>query len=87
MNRNARGFSGLQVLGVVALAILVTGGVTFWFIRTYVYPAPFEPIELSQAERSTLGSKLRALGVDPAAVLPSTSPTRLDKQGRLVPEK
>jgi len=82
-----RGFSGMQVLGLVALAILVTGGGTFWLIRTCVYPAPFEPVELSKSERSTLGSKLRALGVDPAAVLPSAAPDAFDKDGRLIPEK
>jgi hypothetical protein len=82
-----RGFSGLQVLGIVALSILMTGGVTFWFIRTYVYPSDFEPVALSESERSKLGSKLRALGVDPEAVLPSAPRDEFDKQGRLVPEK
>jgi hypothetical protein len=86
----ARGFSGVQVFGLVALAILLSGGVTFWLVRTYVYPAPFEPVELSLAERSTLGAKLRVLGVDPEAVLPSASGDAgdaFDAEGRLVPEK
>jgi hypothetical protein len=82
-----RSFSGLQVLGLLVLAILVTGGATFWFVRTYVYPADFEPIELSQAERGTLGSKLRALGVDPDAVLPKAQRDEYDDEGRLIPEK
>ena len=83
----SRGFSGMQVLGVVALAILLTGGVTYWFIRTYVCPADFTPVELSQRERSTLGSKLRAFGLDPEAVLPPPGRDVFDSDGRLVPEK
>jgi len=82
-----RSFSGPQVLGLVALAILLTGGVTFWFIRTYVYPADFVPVALSQSERRTLGSKLRVLGVDPEAVLPSARRDEFDEEGRLIPEK
>jgi hypothetical protein len=83
----ARGFSGTQVLCLVGLAILLTGGVGFWFIRTYVLPADFEPVELSQPERITLDSKLRALGVDPEAVLPNAERDAFDADGRLIPEK
>ncbi len=82
-----RSFSAVQVLGMLALAILITGAATAWFVRTYVYPAPFEPVALSQTERSTLSSKLRALGVDPAAVLPAAPDDTFDADGRLVPEK
>ena len=82
-----RGFSGRQVLGSVAIAILLTGGITFWFIRTYVYPADFTPVELSKTERSELGAKLRALGLEPESVLPKAQRDEFDKDGRLVPEK
>ena len=83
-----RGFSGMQVLGLVVLAIALSGGVTYWFIRTYVYARDFKPVELSRNERNTLGSKLRALGVDPSAVLPRASgEDEFDAEGRLVPEK
>jgi hypothetical protein len=29
-----RGFSGMQVLGLIALAIALSAGATYWFIRT-----------------------------------------------------
>jgi hypothetical protein len=83
----ARGFTGLQVLGMVALAVVLTGGLTFWFIRTYVFPADFKPVALSLSERMTLGGKLRALGVDPGAVLPSADTDEFDADGRLIAEK
>ncbi len=58
-----------------------------WFVRTCVYPADFEPVELSHSERREPGSKLCALGIDPEAVLPSAAPDSFDKHGRLIPEK
>lgn len=82
------GFSGRQVIGIVALAIVLTTGATWWFVRTFVYAREFTPVELSQAERRELGAKLRVLGVDPAEVLPQPKETgEFDAEGRLVPEK
>jgi hypothetical protein len=89
-----RGFTGTQVLGLVALAIALTIGVTYWFVRSYVYARDFKPVRLSLAERQELGSKLRVLGIDPAAVLPRPSDAaeaddadEVDAEGRLIPEK
>lgn len=83
-----RGFSGMQVLGLIALAIALTIGATYWFVRTYIYARDFTVVELSRSERQELGSKLRTLGVDPADVLPRPKgEEELDAQGRLIPEK
>ena len=65
-----RGFSGKQVLLFLLLAVLVTAGVTYWLIRTYVFAGDFRPVELSQKEQVQLDSKLRAIGVDPESLLP-----------------
>jgi len=82
------GFSGRQVLGILALAIVLTTGATWWFVRTYIYARDFTPVELSQTERRELGTKLRVLGVDPAEVLPRPKEAdEFDAEGRLVPEK
>lgn len=82
------GFSGMQLLGAIAVAIALTAGATFWFVRTYIYAREFEPVELTSPERKELGSKLRALGVDPVDVLPRPrEQDALDAEGRLVPEK
>lgn len=53
------------MLGCVLAAAVVTAGVTFWIVRTYVLPSDFEPVELSQREQTRLESKLRAIGVEP----------------------
>jgi hypothetical protein len=82
------GFSGRQVLGLLALVIVLTTGATWWFVRTFVYARDFTPVELSQDERRELGAKLRVLGVNPAEVLPRPKEAdEFDAEGRLVPEK
>lgn len=83
-----RGFSGRQVLGFLALAVLFSAAATYAFVRTFVYAPDFTPVELSRPERQELGAKLRALGVDPAQVLPRPEEQdAVDAEGRLLPER
>lgn len=63
--KRTAGFTGLQVLAIVTLAIALTAGLTYWIARTYIWPADFEPVQLTHSEQLELDSKLRALGVDP----------------------
>lgn len=86
------GFSARQVLLFVLLAILLTGGLTFWFIRTYVYASEFKPVELSPKEQSALDGKLIGLGLDPVDVMPGArrgqgDVDRFDADGRLIAER
>lgn len=84
-----RSFSGLQVLGFVALAILLTAGFTYWAVRTYLYAPEFKPVSLSQKEQIKLDEKLRLVGVDPDALMPDAEHKvdRVDANGRLIPER
>jgi hypothetical protein len=52
------GFSGLQVAGIVVVAIISTAAATIWIARGYLFPGQFEPVELSSAEQRTLDAKL-----------------------------
>jgi len=90
------GFSGKQVGLFIVLAVLLTAGLTFWLIRTYVFANDFRPVELSQKEQVELDDKLRAIGVDPESLLPNadrgeteTLASRIerDSEGRLIPER
>ena len=56
-----RGFSGLQVLGIVALVILVTVLITAFILKRYLWPSDFRPVELSQKEEQVLDQKLQRL--------------------------
>jgi len=86
-----RGFSGKQVVLFVLLAIVVTAGLTFWYVRTYVFPSAFTPISLSTKEQSKLDEKLLALGLDPIEILPNakhrSNEDRFDDEGRLIAER
>ncbi len=84
------GFSGKQVLLFLLLAVLLTVGVTYWLVRTYVYASDFRPVELSQKEQTKLDSKLRVIGVDPQALLPDAKRGEAearDGDGNLIPER
>lgn len=71
-----RGFSGLQVTGIVLLAIIATLFIGWWVIRTYIFPTQLEPVELSYSEQVELGNKLKAIGVvtDTPAPPPGETP-------------
>ena len=97
---DSKGFSGKQVVLFLLLAILVTAGITYWLIRTYVFASNFDPVELSQKEQLELDGKLRSLGVDPESLLPDADrgeqagnsagtiedSIQRDRDGNLIPE-
>ena len=59
------GIRGVHIFWIVLATVVITGAVTFWVVRTYIYAKDFEPVELSAGEQKTLDAKLRALGYDP----------------------
>lgn len=63
------GFSGRQVAPILLGVVAVTVGVTLWFARTYLFPQPFQPVELSANERRVLNQKLRQ--IHPGLALPA----------------
>ncbi|MGI2258165.1 arginine N-succinyltransferase [Shewanella sp. GXUN23E] len=62
MTKGKTGFSGLQVLAIILLVILLTIGATYWIVRTYIFPSPFTPVDLSEQETLVLDTKLAQLG-------------------------
>jgi hypothetical protein len=56
-----RRLSGLQVFLIVLATIIITVGVTYWVLRTYIFPAEFRPVELSVKEEQVLTAKLERL--------------------------
>ncbi len=62
-----RGFSGLQVVGIVALVVLVTALITAFILKRYLWPSEFRPVELNQKEEQVLEGKLQRLqSLDPS---------------------
>jgi hypothetical protein len=59
--------SRLRMFLIVLVTILVTAGITFWVIRTWIFPAEFKPVKLSVKEEQVLDRKLERLeGLQPA---------------------
>ncbi len=56
-----RRFNGLQVLGIVLVAIILTLGMTFWAVKYYLLPQEFTPVTLNPKEEQRLNAKLERL--------------------------
>ena len=72
-----RGPRWTHVLLIVLATIVVTVGITYWVLATWVFVKEFKAVQLNAREEQVLNSKLRAIGyqVD-----------ELDAQGNLKPE-
>ncbi len=68
----AGGLRGIHIVWIVLATILVTGALTYWVVRTYIYARDFKPVELSAGEQRKLNGKLRVLGYEPGPATPET---------------
>ena len=48
----------LTVIGIMLLTIVLSVGITIWFINYYLNPKPFEPVQLDSREEQSLETKL-----------------------------
>jgi hypothetical protein len=53
--------SGFTIFLIVLATVVVTAALTFWIVRTYIFPAEFKPVELSEQEEQVLNAKLERL--------------------------
>lgn len=68
-----RHFSGLQVLGIIAVVMLVTVLITAFVVKRYLWPSDFRPVELNKKEELVLDAKLQRLqGLDGTVVSDNT---------------
>lgn len=81
----SRRFGCMTVTLIVLAAIIVTAGVTFWIIRTYVFPAEFTPVTLNTKEEQVLNAKLERL--DPVAADRGRQLRQSSRSGELKPER
>ena len=72
-----RGLGWTHVLLIIVATIIVTVGVTYWVLATWVFVKEFKPVQLNAREEQVLNSKLRAIGYEV---------DELDAQGNLKPE-
>ncbi|WP_028580451.1 hypothetical protein [Desulfogranum japonicum] len=89
-----KGFSGLQVLGIILLVFTLTLAGSVLFARTYLFPQPFKPVVLSEKEQTVLSSKLQSLADIKAANSKTVKgsgydlaePPKMHDNGALVPQ-
>ncbi|MCL7487337.1 MAG: arginine N-succinyltransferase [Desulfobulbaceae bacterium] len=88
-----KGFSGLQVFGIVIGVVIITVVVTLLAIRAFFFPSPFEPVVLTPAEQQQLEAKLDRLDIQPPAedrrlpaARPAEPPGDYTADGRLRPQ-
>ncbi len=65
-----KGFSGLQVVAIVVAVMVLTAALTFFGLRTWLFPQPFTPVVLNHQEEKRLEQKLEqfeSLAAEPAA--------------------
>lgn len=71
--------SGLQIFGIVFLAVLTAIGVAFFVISYFFFPGDFRPVQLSAKEQQALSSKLQILGLADLSVGKNRSQAKADK--------
>jgi hypothetical protein len=80
--RQPRRFGCLQVALLLLVAVLITAAATVWVARTYLYPAPIEPVVLSVEERQVLEEKLERVQQAAPAPRPGPRPPLVDRDAR-----
>jgi len=84
-----KGFSGMQVFGIVVLVMVLTVVGTIFAARTWFFPRPFTPVVLSQKEETRLEEKLQQfemLGSSPVTTNIQKNAEKKSSDGSLKPE-
>src|SRR5512139_3296475 len=79
-------FSFLQVMGIVALVMIVTVLLTAWWVKHYIYASKFTPTVLTAKEQKVLDSKLVKLEESTKRDLVVLKEKSAEKRGPLEPE-
>jgi hypothetical protein len=80
-----KGFSGMQVLGMVFGSMCIAVVVTALVVKMYLFPAPFKPVVLSDKEEQKLETKLAIF--EGFGSKPAPASEKLNNDGTLRPEK
>jgi hypothetical protein len=81
--KTGRGFTGMQVLGLVVGSMLLSVFATAFAIKLFLFPGPFKPVVLSDREARQLETKLAVFeGFGDTA----TQPSEHSSNGKLKPE-
>ena len=83
-----RSASGAKVALYVLVAVILSALVTFFVVKTYVFPSEFKPVKLSVKEERVLKEKLARLDEPSVSVRRKHAIKKeYDKKGNLKPER
>jgi flagellar basal body-associated protein FliL len=84
IQEKSRSTRWIHIMGIVLLTMLVTVGLTYWILSTYIFAKEFKIVALDTGEEQVLDEKLRVLGIDPKVTAkPATD--EFNEQGNLKP--
>ena len=83
--KTKKGFSGMQVFGIVIASICAAIVITAIVVKMYLFPSPFKPVVLSDKEEQQLATKLEIFEGFSSQPTPSAEEHAVD--GTLKPEK
>ncbi|MFW2367453.1 MAG: arginine N-succinyltransferase [Desulforhopalus sp.] len=80
-----RGFSAMQVLGIVAVSTCIAVIATGFALKMLLFPAPFKPVVLKPVEEQQLAAKLKSF--EAGGHVPPPKQKEYNDKGVLIPEK
>ncbi len=89
-DNQSNNMSWMHILGIVLLTMLLTVGITYWVLTTYIFAREFKTVTLTSKEEQTLDTKLRVLGINPETSASGKSANvsnEFDAQGKLRPKR
>ena len=54
--------NGWRTFGIIVITVMVTVGIGYWAVSTYLFPTSFEPVVLGQKKQKELNQKVMRLG-------------------------
>ena len=78
-----RGFALLGLLGALLAVVVLTAGLTAWWLSSNVYAKPFEPTQLTHGEQRSLEKKLAKLEAKTDLAKADSARPKLQQGGRV----
>jgi hypothetical protein len=63
--------NGWRTFGIVVITVVLTLGISYWLVTTYLFPDAFTPVVLNQKEQRVLDQKLQRIGISPSSKRPT----------------
>jgi hypothetical protein len=59
--------NGWRTFGIVVITVLITLGLGYWAVTSWLFPSEFKPVILNSQQQQSLDRKVQQLGIDTAS--------------------